>query len=108
TTLIPSTTIFRTHDINQRLRIDTEDQHQQRGDEHHNAPRAVLPVRRRIAVELLRRAQVQAHRYAQVVVETNRGADNDTRRQPPQTRLHTDGQHVELTDKAQRHRDTRQ
>jgi two-component system chemotaxis response regulator CheV len=32
------------HDINQRLRIDTEDQHQQRGDQHHDTTGAVLPV----------------------------------------------------------------
>jgi hypothetical protein len=29
---------------NQRLRIDTEHQHQQRGDQHHDTTGAVLPV----------------------------------------------------------------
>jgi hypothetical protein len=75
------------HERNQRLRIDTEDQHQQcrSAPQHH---RRCTASYRRITVELLRRAQVQAHGDAQVVVETNRGADNHGRRQPPQVCLH--------------------
>ncbi len=50
--------------------------------------------------------QVETHRNAQVVVQTNRGTHHHGGDQPPQAGLNADRQHVEFADKAQRHWDT--
>src|SRR5699024_154238 len=90
------------------LRVNAEPQHQDGHQQHHDAAGAQLPTAAGVAQDMLRLVQEHDHGDAHVVIQADGAADDDTDHEPPQARLHADGDGVKLADEAGGQRDAGQ
>src|SRR5690606_22620735 len=88
------------NDLQQRLRVDTQREHQQGYQQQHDAPGILPPVPRRVMTAYARFDQEQRDHDPQIIVQADGTAENQGAQQPPQLRLDAGGDDEELADEA--------
>src|SRR5690554_4923365 len=88
------------NDLQQRLRVDTQREHQQGYQQQHDAPGILPPVPRRVMTAYARFDQEQRDHDPQIIVQADGTAENQGAQQPPQLRVDARCDDEELADEA--------
>src|SRR5690554_1192463 len=86
------------NDLQQRLRVDTQHEHQQGYQQQHDAAGILPPVPRRVMTAYARFDQEQRDHDPQIIVQADGTAENQRTQQPPQLRVDARCDDEELAD----------